>query len=101
MSKRVTDNELLDLVIMVKQKLGALPAIEPGNHQSMRAYHIAAADVLDELVREGRAKMGKPLGAMSLSMGGLRTSCTHGAAGLLKNWVAAAYRELDKRRMAA
>ena len=101
MSKRVTDKELLELVAMVKQKLDALSAIEPGNHQSMRAYHNAATEILNGLVRQGLAKEGKPLGAMSLSMGGVRTSCTHGAAGLLRNWITAAYRELDKRRVAA
>lgn len=101
MSKRVSDDELLKLVHMVKAKREALPVIRSGDLSTHEPYHRAAEQLLAELVRDHGGRVSKPLGATRLLLAGVASTCTYDAAGLLSNWIAAAYRELDRRRVAA
>lgn len=106
MSKRVTDDELLQLIHFVKAKVSALPAMAGPDAprdiywDSRDAFHKAAADLVAELVKDPRHRLTKPLGGFRLSMAGVAASCTSGESGLLTNWINAAYRELDRRRAA-
>jgi len=105
MSKRVTDDELLQLIHFVKAKVAALPVIPKrptGTTDDFRsacdAHHAAARVAVQELVKDAHARLTTPLGGFRLAIAGVAATCTSGESGLLTNWINAAYRELDRRR---
>lgn len=105
MRTRLTDAELLQLVHLVKAKCAALPAmVGPDAPRdiywgSRDAFHKAASDLVAELVKDHGARLTKSLGGFRLAMAGVAATCTAGESGLLTNWINAAYRELDRRRL--
>lgn len=99
MSRRLTDAELLQLVHLVNAKVAALPVIQAGQWQTHDAHHAAAKLLVAELVKDHGARVTKPLGGFRLAMAGVAATCTAGESGLLTNWINAAYRDLDRRRL--
>lgn len=100
MSKRVTDDELLKLVHLVKARVATLPVITANERASIDAHHGAASALVNELVAERGARLSTPAGGYRLAVAGVAASCTSGHSGLLTNWINAAYRALDRRRAA-
>lgn len=85
---------LVELVDLVQSKLDALPPIGKGDLDSSSRYHRAADAALAELEHEAGAKVSRGGSAETLTLGGVRTSCTHGSAGLMRNWLNAAGRKV-------
>lgn len=100
MKKRISDSELLDLIQVVKAKKAGLPDVVTRDSSTLAAYFGAADAAVEELVKNHGARLTRPRGEQRLSMAGVATTCTHGSSGLLTNWINAAYRELDRRRLA-
>lgn len=87
---------LVRLIQVVEQKLAAIPAIAVGDHDSDAQHRAAAENALAELARDEGAKWRGRYDGHQLSMGGVKTSCTAGAAGVLRNWVTAARRRITE-----
>lgn len=87
--------ELRRLIGVVEAKLVAIPPIKVGEMGSYSAHRTAAEIACAELGRDEGAKYKSAHDAFRLSLGGIVTSCTGGAAGALRNWLAAARRRLE------
>ncbi|QIB34774.1 hypothetical protein [Ancylobacter pratisalsi] len=97
MKKRVSDDELLTLIHLVKRKQRLLPAIKGDDYSTHAPFHTACADLVASLVRDHGARLSHPLGGHRLSLAGVSSTSTGGENGVINNWITAAYRELDRR----
>lgn len=88
--------DLVRLVQVVEKKLVAIPPILVGDRESWERHHKAASDALAELERDEGAKWRERYDGHQLSLAGVKTSCTAGAAGVLSNWLAAARRRITE-----
>lgn len=84
------------LIQVVEKKLAAIPPIVVGDRESYEQHRKGSEDALAELEREEGAKWRGRYDGHQLSMGGVKTSCTAGAAGVLRNWVTAARRKITE-----
>ncbi|GLK72568.1 hypothetical protein KHC23_07600 [Ancylobacter dichloromethanicus] len=100
MKKRLTGPELLALVHHVKAGYAALPPIEVGVLSTYKARGEAAEQLLGRLAADHGARWSNRWDGHKLSIAGVSSSCTAGAAGVLLNWINAAYRKLDQGRTA-
>lgn len=91
---RVNDPADLErLIEKIDAGLAALP--QPGRSLETRhEYHKAARDLIERLSSEEGARIRRAAGGDTLRLAGVATSCTHGDAGLLRNWLTAARRRL-------
>ncbi|MGG7535330.1 hypothetical protein [Rhizobium sp. 12,4] len=89
------------LIQIIDEKTAAAPKPPSGAHydlKALNAYHAAGERILDELVEEEAAKIGKRFDGTSLKMAGISTSSTSGAWGALSNWKNKAQKRIDEGR---
>lgn len=88
--------ELLRLIDLIDTRLAAVPQADWRNDGSWRAARQAETQILTDLRdAEGAIFRDDGLGA-TLKLSGIRTTCTAGAAGVLRNWQTAARRQIEK-----
>ncbi|PIO98609.1 hypothetical protein [Pleomorphomonas carboxyditropha] len=91
--------ELRRLIGVVESKLAALPKGTDGDAHTL--FHFRASEALRDLAKEEGARSGGSRWDRNrLSLGGVKATCTYGAAGVMRNWVAAAKRHLRKIEVA-
>ncbi|WP_026783129.1 hypothetical protein [Pleomorphomonas koreensis] len=94
MVKTIDWQELARLIGVVEGKLAALP--KDTGSDALALFHFRADEVLKELTKEEGAKTGGSRWDVDrLSLGGITSTCTYGAAGVMNNWLTAARRQLE------
>lgn len=98
MVKTVDRQELTRLIGVVEGKLADLPvATYSDGIVAMAAYRQAAELALSHLARTQGARVGHGLfDHHRLGLAGINSTCTHSAAGVMKNWLQAARRKLEE-----
>lgn len=94
MLKPETRSNLEMLRAAVKRQLDALPAFD---WQDRREYDAAIARAADELRALYGATIVERWDGARIRLGGTASTCTHGVAGALQNWLAAVDRRLRER----
>lgn len=89
--KTVDRAEIERLVGLVEGKLKGLPPIENNYDQ----YFRDAEKALTDLAKENDGRRAYNFDYAYLSLGGIKTSCTAGAAGAMRNWLKAARKRLE------
>lgn len=87
---------LVRLIQVVEEKLAAIPRMQGCDLESCERHRKAAEAALTELERDEGAKWRSRYDGHRLSMGGVKTSCTASAAGVMRNWVGAARRRITE-----
>lgn len=88
-------SELSRLIDLIEIRLAMVPAWKYEDRDSWAAHESAVGKIIDDLVEREDARFAQSgCGGFSLKLGGVRTSCTSGEHGLLKNWVTAARRRM-------
>lgn len=95
MKTSVNDGELLNHIHYVKAARSRLPSVNPGGDWTARRK--ALEDLAHAIGRDlPRVTITERADGCRVSIAGVRASSTSGLDGALANWVAAAYRHLDK-----
>lgn len=95
MRKTANDGDLLSHIHYVKAARGRLPSVNPGSDWTARRK--ALEDLAHAIGRDlPRVTITERADGCRVSIAGIRASSTSGLDGALANWVAAAYRHLDK-----
>ncbi len=85
------------LIQVIDEKTAAVPPLKTAwDSDDHHRYHAAADRILDELVEEEAAKIGKRFDGTALKMAGISTSSTSGAWGALSNWKNKARKRIDE-----
>jgi len=97
MSKPLDVAELKRLIEDIDLRLCLVPDWIYEDRESWKRHDAALGKIIDHLVENEQAAF-RPasFGAYSLRLAGVRTSCTSGEHGLLKNWIIAARRAIDQ-----
>lgn len=89
--------DLVDCIAFIKAELKKIPAIEHGNamahYQRDQAVTAMTATLTAKLPR---CRINMKWNGASVSIAGIRATCTGGIEGGLTNWIAAARRRLDQ-----
>lgn len=93
----MTDSANLQrLIDIIDTGLALLPALDTSDRESWKAHDSALGKIIDRLVEQEGAKFGRGgFAGYTLSLAQVKTSCTSGEHGLLKNWCSAVQRKLD------
>lgn len=86
-----TLRRLVDLAETLRE---ALPKIDPAELDSYAAHRTAGTTALQRLVTEEDARVSTRGTDLTLTMAGIRSSCTWGHSGLLLNWAMAARKQI-------
>ncbi|ASY69366.1 hypothetical protein [Sinorhizobium fredii] len=91
--------ELRRLIDLIDARLSAVPDADWRDNGAWRAARQAEAQILIDL-RDSEGATFKDSGlGVTLKLAGIRTTCTAGAAGVLRNWQAAAWRNIEQARV--
>lgn len=85
----------IDVVDAALAVLSTMPKLEDA-YEECRAHDNAARRILASLQNEHGASWSASGPGLYLQLAGVQSSCTSGAAGLLRNWRNAAQRRLDE-----
>lgn len=88
-----TQNNLVRVVAVVRAKLATLP---PYDFTRRDEHNRQVQAIFRALETEEKARRGSVAGSDTITMAGVRSTCSSGGAELLSNWIAAANRRLDK-----
>lgn len=89
------------LIDLIDRRLNAIPDTDWRDDAAWRAARNAETQILIDLRdTEGATFRDDGLGA-TLKLAGIRTTCTAGAAGVLRNWQSAASRKIEQARISA
>lgn len=64
-------------------------------YEDLRAYQSEVRRVIEQLVEAEGGRFSQQGDTLRLRLAGVQSTCTHGHAGLLRNWQTAARRNLD------
>jgi len=103
--KKVDPAELKRLRTLILERVNAVPpmAVHSGQSRDFKAemeerdrWQRAMDAIVTELVEKEGAKIARSaFDGQTMTLAGIRCSCTHGSSGLLANWRAGALRRLE------
>lgn len=89
--------DLIDCIAVVKAEKGKLPTYSGFSDESRAQHKQAVAAMVETLmVRLPKCRINERGNSTSVSIAGVRATCTGGIDGALTNWIAAARRRLDQ-----
>lgn len=89
--------DLIDCIAVVKAEKGKLPTYNGFSDESRTQHRQAVAAMVGTLtVRLPKCRINERGNSTSVSIAGVRATCTGGIDGALTNWIAAARRRLDQ-----
>lgn len=94
MVKTVDKQELARLVGVVEGKLAQQPQDTDSNETRVRFHHAGEIALASLVIQEG-ARERHDYAGWQLSLGGIKSTCTYGAHGVMHNWLTAARRQLE------
>lgn len=97
MTRPLDSKKIEGLIRRIETGLAQLPEYDPfqDDDEHFERQQQALETLAFGIAREGGGKIGgNAVGARTLRMAGIATSCTSGFAGLLRNWAARARKEI-------
>lgn len=85
--------DLIDCITLIKSELQKIPPLSEGHHNSDMALN-AMVETLSKKLPRCRIKI--DWNRTTVSIAGIRATCTGGIEGGLNNWITAARRKLDR-----
>lgn len=88
--------DLIDCIAFIKAEQKRIPSAEYGNEESRAKHNQAVATMVETLTAKlPKCRINDRWNGTSVSIAGVRATCTGGIEGALTNWIAAARRRLD------
>lgn len=89
--------DLIDCIAVIKAEKARLPAYDHTSAESRAQHKKAVASMVETLTaRLPKCRINDKWNGTSVSIAGIRATCTGGIEGGLTNWIAAARRRLDQ-----
>lgn len=89
--------DLIDCIALIKAELKNLPPVDYSNADGRSRRDQAIADLVRTLAEKlPKVRINDRWDGTSVSIAGVRATCTGGIEGALTNWIAAAHRRLDQ-----
>ncbi|WP_440411099.1 hypothetical protein [Neorhizobium petrolearium] len=98
---KATIENLERLIGVVDAVMAALPEYDYRDYETSRAYHRAAEAAIAKLAEKESGRVKLQGDAASLRLGGLRSTATGGAVGLMRNWQNAARTRIEQIKAGA
>lgn len=89
--------DLIECIAIIKAEQAKLPAYDHSNAEGRERYRQAVAAMVETLTAKlPKCRISHKWNGTSVSIAGIRATCTGGVEGGLSNWIAAARRRLDQ-----